>query len=268
MHDATLGVSAAVYDGELYDALNTDASDLPFYERRCRNAGGPVLELCCGTGRLTVPLALAGIPITGLDFTASMLDRARRKAAAAAATCTFVEGDMREFSLEQRFSLVFIPFNSLQNTYTVDDVERVFACVNRHLEPNGTFVFDVFNPDIALMVERRGPPAERYRGRLDDGREVVVAETCHYDAATQVNRVTWYHRVGDERFEGRLDMRCFFPLELEALLRWTGWTALARFGDFDEQPFSSGSPKQIFVCRSGGPGWSPTRGSHRSGRAR
>lgn len=243
------GVSPPVHDGSLYDATNTFLSDLPFYERRCRAAGGPILELCCGTGRLTLPLLRAGLDVTGLDFTESMLERARAKAAEQGLPDRFLHGDIRDFDLARRFALVYLPFNSLQNTYSIDDVLRVFDRVREHLAPGGTFVFDVFNPDLALMIARDGEPIERYGGVLDDGREVRIAEQCRYDAAGQVNRVTWHYRVGDERFTARLDMRCFFPLELDALVRLAGWEVLERFGDFEEAPFTSASPKQILVCR-------------------
>jgi len=243
------GVSDPVHDGRLYDAMNTFLSDLPFYERRCRAAGGPILELCCGTGRLTLPLLRAGLDVTGLDFTESMLERARAKTAEYGLSDRFLHGDIRDFDLARRFALVFLPFNSLQNTYSIDDVLRVFERVGAHLAPGGTFVFDVFNPDLALMVARDGEPVERYHGELDDGREVHVAEQCRYDAAGQVNRVAWHYRVGEARFAAGLDMRCFYPLERDGLVRLAGWEVLERFGDFGETPFTSASPKQILVCR-------------------
>ncbi len=249
MTSEDFGVSEAVHDGRLYDAINTDLADLPFYERRCRAAAGPVLELCCGTGRLTLPLLRAGIDITGLDFTESMLERGRSKARAGSLPDPFQFGDIRDFDLSRRFALIFLPFNSLQNTYTVDDVLRVFDRVRKHLEPEGAFIFDVFNPSLEFMVRGDGDPVDRHRGVLDDGREVIIAEQCRYDAAGQVNRVTWHHRVGEERFTSTLDMRCYYPLELEALLRLGGWRILERFGDFTEEPFTSASPKQILVCR-------------------
>jgi SAM-dependent methyltransferase len=246
------GVTPNIHEGQIYDALNRDLSDLPFYEQRCREAGGPILELCCGTGRLTLPLLRAGFDITGLDFTESMLERARAKAAAESISASFVSGDMRDFSLERRFSLIFLPFNSLQNTYTIDDVERVLGCVRQHLLPGGTFIFDIFNPDFERLVKKEGGPVECHRGFLDDGREVVVTEECRYDAAGQVNRVTWYHHIEDETFIGTLDMRCYFPLEMLALLRLSGWQVIERFGDFSGAPLASDSPKQIFVCRPAG----------------
>lgn len=249
MKTSDLGVTRAVYDAAFYDAINTDMSDLPFYEARCAEAHGAILELCCGSGRLSLPLARKGYDLTGLDLEPGMLEAARAKARAEGLDLSLVEGDMRRFDLGRSFDLVFIPFNSLQNTYAREDVEAIFRSIKKHLRPTGRFVFDVFNPDFRLMVDRSAEATEQHGGVLPDGRTFTVLETCAYDAATQVNRVSWTFCIGDERRNARLDMRCFYPMELEALLHYNGWSVEALYGSFDGSPFTSASPKQIFVCR-------------------
>mgnify|MGYP001545328371 CR=1 FL=1 len=244
------GVDQIIHSGDIYDALNTDMSDLPFYEKLCKSIDGPVLELCCGTGRLTIPLAQAGIHITGLDLEESMLNRAKEKAQKANMDIPLHQGDIRSFDLNKKYAFVFIPFNSLQNIYTWTDVELVFQCVKKHLEPNALFCFDIFNPDIKLMVDRSGPPEERYQCKLDDGRELSISEQCEYLPDLQINRVTWDHRIGDEIKSGQLDMRCYYPLEMDACLRYNSWSIEAKYGNFDESDFTGKSPKQIYLCRS------------------
>ncbi|MDD5628352.1 MAG: class I SAM-dependent methyltransferase [Elusimicrobia bacterium] len=246
-----LGVDAEIYDADLYDACNHRGDDLPFYLACARAARGPVLELCCGSGRLTIPLARAGIDITGLDFTPAMLGRARRKARQAGLSLRLVRGDMRRASLGRRFKLVFIPFNSLQNTYAIRDVERVLANVRRHLAPGGRFVFDVFNPSLDYIVKaQRRAQRGRLAFRLPDGRRVSIDEHYRYDAARQTGRVTWVHHVGGRTFSARLDMRCFFPLEMDALLRYNGFRVLKKYGSFRREPFRSESAKQVYICRA------------------
>lgn len=241
-------ISDYIHDGEFYDELNDESSDLDFYRRQCHHAQGPVLELCCGTGRLTIPIALDGIRIEGVDRSPSMLERARAKSAAAGIDLPLHEADIRDLDLHKQFALVFIPFNSLQCTYGIEDLRRVFETVSRHLEPGGRFVFDVFNPSIRMMFERaRGWHLVR-RYTDSAGREVEVTEQHHYDAGTQVNQVRWrIVRGGKERLE-HLDMRCFYPLEMDALISLFGFRCLLKYGDFDESPFSSDSPKLILAC--------------------
>lgn len=242
------GVGEMIYRGEIYDRMNVTAFDLEFYRRWCRKNPGPILELCCGTGRLTIPLKNGGLDIMGLDICESMLATARKKADDAALDIDFVKGDIRDFDLGRQFSTILIPFNSLQHTYCLDDLESVFDRVRKHLAPGGLFIFDIFNPSIHLMVAREKVAVEEYRFTLDDGTEVTVAEQCRYDAAEQVNRVKWHFRLGREEKTERLDMRCFFPLEMDALLKYNGIEVQEKFGYYDESRYVSESAKQIYVC--------------------
>lgn len=247
---AKFSVDRKIYDGLLYDRMNSFTHDLPFYKRCARRAGGRVLEMCCGTGRLTIPLAQAGIRITGLDFTRSMLKRARKKAQDAGIDIKFVQGDMRSASLRKKFNLIFIPFNSLLNTYTASDILKVLKNVRRHLKRGGFFAFDIFNPDIHFLVRNKGRvQRSKYRFRLENGQAVAIDERCLYDSATQVNRVTWTIRVGARSFKQGLDMRCIFPLEMDALLHCAGFRAVKKYGDFRGSPFTSKSSKQVYVCK-------------------
>ncbi len=188
------GVGVLVHDGTLYDADNDFDWDLPFYLAQARRARGPVLELCCGTGRLTVPLAKAGIDISGVDLASSMLDHAKAKARAAGLKIPFHRQDMRRLSLKTRFQLIFIPFNSLQNTYRLADLEHVFSGVRRHLEPGGRFIVDVFNPSIDVIVRGRKLQRGVSRFRLPNGTRVTIDQQTRYDDARQINRVSWTWR--------------------------------------------------------------------------
>ena len=95
-------------DARHYDALFPGPNDLPFYQRQIAAHGGPVLELACGTGRLTVQLAAAGADITGIDRSPSMLEAARNRAARNRVKISFQEGDIRDYDLGRKFKLIFI----------------------------------------------------------------------------------------------------------------------------------------------------------------
>ena len=254
MKAAVLGVDRKVYDADVYDGLNSFAHDVPFYLELARGARGPVLELCCGSGRITLPLLKAGIKVTGVDLTASMLDAAKRKAAERGLGGAFIRGDMRKVRLKKKFKLVFIPFNSLQNTYTIEDVEKVFATVRAHLAPGGIFQFDIFNPSIGYMEKMSRLHKGFIRFTTPEGKKVVIDEICKYEAAAQVNRATWIHHIdGGKPMPQRLDMRCFYPLEMDALLKYNGFRVLRKYGSFDKKPFASASMKQIYICRPARP---------------
>jgi len=239
-------------DAVLYDAEEKQTqNDLPFYLAAAKKARGPVLELACGTGRLTLELARAGIDVTGLDISAPMLAQAREKAAKEGLKALLVKGDVRSFRLKRRFKLIFIPFNSMQHLADRSSLERFFASVRAHLAPGGRFILDVFNPHPGFLVRDEEELLPVFCYKDPRGKEqILVEEQYSYDRAAQVSRITWHYTRGRKRFASRkLNMRCFFPQELDALLHYNGFKMLRKYGDFDLSEFTADSPKQIVICR-------------------
>ena len=243
--------SEVYWDGRQYDAFNVPyKDDFKFYLAQALKARGPVLELACGTGRLTIPLKQKGINITGLDLAAPMLEQARAKAGAAGLEVPFIHGDARKFSLKKRFNLIFIAFNSMQHLARREDLEGLFACVLQHLAPGGRFILDVFNPEPRMFV--RDPeellPVAYYKDPAGTGK-MLVNEQYLYDKASQVSRITWHYRRENDgkTLKKSLNLRCFFPEELLALLHYNGFRVLNRYGDFKRGPFTSASVKQVLV---------------------
>src|ERR1700727_1166087 len=123
-------LSSNIYDDPaLYDALLPVSAHLPYYMELVRQASGDVLELACGTGQLTVPIASAGLPIAGLDLSAPMLKRARERAAVAKVSVEHALGDMRNFDLGRRFGLIFVARNSLLHLHSTDDFLAAFVAI-------------------------------------------------------------------------------------------------------------------------------------------
>lgn len=253
------GMEQSPYDDpSLYDRIvSPPSSSLEFYLEVIGASEGPVLELACGTGRLTIPIARAlandrSRPVTGLDLAPAMLEAARRNAASASVSIELVEGDMRAFSLGRRFGTIFVAFNTLLHLTTNEALSACFARVREHLAPGGSFAFDIFNPSIRMLARS---PAERSTvTRFVDERfgDVHVEATMDYDAATQVNRGAWRLSA-----PGRPDfltlpvhLRSIFPQELPVLLAANGFALESRDGDFEHVPFASESPRQVCTCRS------------------
>ena len=225
----------------------------PFYVEESKRARGPVLEVACGTGRLTIPIAQSGVEIVGLDQSASMLAHARTKAAEAGVNIAWVQADCRQFDLGRKFALIFMAFNSMQHLHDQASLAALFQNVRKHLAEGGRFVFDVFNPSLAILNR---DPSQRYLDRQyadPDGRGTITLElTAVYDDAAQVNRMTWYFSLpGEKDFRvEQLHVRCFFPQELDLLVRANGFEIEEKFGNFERKPFASGDMKQVAVCKS------------------
>ncbi len=239
-------------DGRYYDLENEDfVDDIPFYLHQIEKYGEPVLELACGTGRITIPIAQKGIQITGLDILDSMLNHAKRKATNKGVNVEWIKADCRDFRLNKKFNLIFFPFNSIAHLHDLESIKACFSCVKEHLMDNGRFIIDFFNPSLNILTR---DPTRRYpvKEYLDpDGKgQVVITENNIYDAANQINRVKWYYNIGSQSEEvvEDLNMRIFYPQELDALLYYNGFTIDTKYSNYDETPFMSASPKQLIVC--------------------
>ena len=252
MEKEKFGVGELIYDPKIYDKVNpATGEDLEFYYNLAKKQKGKVLELCCGTGRLTIPLKEREINITGLDYTKSMLNEAKKKADKKNLNIDFILGDMKNLKLseDEKFDMIFIPFNSLQNTYTIEDVSKVFSSVSEYLGKDGIFVFDIFNPSIHLMVNGEKEYHKFKEIGLDDGKNITISEKGKYDSAAQIFRVNWKHKIGNKEFNEKLDMRCFFPLEMDLHIRYNNFIVVEKYGDFDYSQFNSDSMKQIYICK-------------------
>ena len=120
-------VGDLIYDANIYDGMNTSMDDLQFYKRWLpKNKDARILELCCGTGRLTLPIAKDGYDISGVDYTASMLHQAKMKAAEAGLRINFIQADIRTLDLQKKYDLIFIPFNSIHHLYEMKIYLRYF----------------------------------------------------------------------------------------------------------------------------------------------
>lgn len=235
---------------ELYDLMFPPGPYARFYVEEARRAGGPVLELACGTGQLLLPIARAGVRVVGLDLSASMLRSARERLRSEEAE--LVEGDMRDFNLEERFGLVFVARNSLLHLHDTRDLIACFQAVRRHLRPDGVFLFDVFNPDVRLLARPAGERFPMMRIQHPTRGEISVEAASHYDAASQVTRGMWYFSTPEEPdfWSAPLEVRSIFPQELPLLLAAAGFQLEARYGNFSREPFESGSMRQLCVCRA------------------
>jgi SAM-dependent methyltransferase len=239
-------------DGRHYDLINQGiVADIPFYRDEATRVAGPVLEVACGTGRLTIPIAERGVEIVGLDRSASMLAHARNKANVAGLKIEWVEADCRQFELGRKFGLIFMAFNSLQHLHERESLRAFFSNVHGHLAKGGRFIFDVFNPSITILARnsQKRNPLHEYEDP-DGGERITLEENSVYDDAAQVNRIKWYFsRAGAKDFRvDALDMRCFFPQELDLLMEAHGFGIEAKFGSFERKEFASGDPKQIVVA--------------------
>lgn len=247
--------------GLLYDSVPLYAArqDVGFYLEEAKRApgGGNVLEVGCGTGRVLLPIARAGIPITGIDDSRQMLERCRAKlpgGPGGGERVTLAQHDMRHFDLGERFALIIAPFRVVQHLTTIDDQLQFLATVSRHLAPGGRgrLIFDVFNPRFDVLVsadgvERQDTPEQR----LPDGRTLRrtyrIARVRWVD---QVSEAELVYYVDGKRYVQAFEMRWYLAAELRNLLARAGFRVNAMYGDFARGPLVDGCPELVVTAES------------------
>jgi SAM-dependent methyltransferase len=184
------------YMAEHYDVLTSGLpGDVDFYVALAREGESPVLELGCGTGRVAIPIARAGVEIVGLDSSSAMLAKARQRSAGLT-NVRWVEGDMRDFDLPERFGLVIIPYRAFQHLITVDEQKSCLACIRRHLRDDGRLAFNVFNPDLVAMGRWMSDSQGDWRIWHDStdqgtGRRLIAWESRRYHVGSQELNNIW-----------------------------------------------------------------------------
>jgi SAM-dependent methyltransferase len=253
------GADAAFYD-YCFHGLE---GDVQFYVEEAQRAGSHVLEIGCGTGRILLPIAQAGVPIVGLDRSPTMLGILRRKLAKLSpevqSRVELVQEDMRAFSLEQRFALITIPYRAFLHLLTSKAQRQTLECLREHLTDEGRLIFNVFDPSLELIVARRGPLGAALHKdseflHPDSGHRVIVWFTGQYDPEQQLLEADFIFEELDG--EGEVVAKTYSPLtlryvhryEMRYLLELCGYTVEALYGDFLRGPFRYGG-EQIWVAR-------------------
>ncbi|MBK8812182.1 MAG: class I SAM-dependent methyltransferase [Acidobacteria bacterium] len=253
------------YRPKIYDEV-TSASlggDVEWYCAKALQTGGPVLELGAGTGRVTIPIAEAGIPIHALDADAGMLDglrtRLEDRPARIRELVTVVPGNMRDFDLGAQFALVIAPFRAFLHNLDESQQRACLDCVRRHLVPGGLFAFNIFHPSLEYMSYHAGPlqGVWRWVATFDrpDGGFVMRSESNRYDTLNQI--VHSNHRYDEYGPDGtligswmqRLKLAYLYPRDVRALLSAAGFKDIRIDGDFNGSDLLKDTDELVIQAR-------------------
>jgi len=207
-------------------------ADVPFYTKLAVEAGGPLVELAIGNGRVAIPVAQAtGQRVMGIDSSPAMLDQARARAAEAGVELDLHEGDMRDLALDEPAALIYCPFRALLHLPTWADRRRTFERVAASLQPGGRFAWNAFAFNHAIAA------------RLDgEHQDEPVPHTIRYS-------------VGDNRIDltvdegGRSSIWWATKNEWLGLIDVSGLHLEALYGGFAGEPFTADSQEYVFVTR-------------------
>ncbi len=214
----------------LYDPWSASVvEDVSFYVDEALAAGGEVVELGVGTGRIAIPTALAGVHVIGVDSSAEMLavcaERARE--AGVRARLDLRQGDLLRPPVDERVALVTCPFRAY--LHLRDDRERLEAlrAARDLLLPGGRLVFDVFTPSREDVEETHGRWIEREPG---------IDERADWDLSAQTLTLS----VRGPEGSSTMTLWWIEPQRWQSLLAEAGFDVLACYGWFDRRPFTGG----------------------------
>jgi len=255
---------APFYDWE--NAQTLGRRDVPFWQRIAAKAGDTVLELGCGTGRVTVPLARAGIDLVGVDRSGPMLERAQQRVARAVRNSQsairspqsavrhpqFVRADIRALPFQARaFAMVLAPYGILQSLIRPRDLTAALASVARVIAPGGTFGVDLV-PDV--------PKWREYRNRVQlrgesNGARLTLVESVTQDTRRHLTMFEqrYIERRNGEVREHRFDLT-FRTLSVPAMSRQlerAGFTVDAVLGDYRGRPWDDRADVWIILAKRG-----------------
>ncbi|MBI5564774.1 MAG: class I SAM-dependent methyltransferase [Chloroflexi bacterium] len=251
-------------NAQLYDVSVPDwPGEIDFYRSLIEPIAathGAVLEVACGTGRVTLQLARPGVRITGVDLSAPMLDIARRKSAGFP-NVRFIEDDMRTFDLGETFQLIILPGHSFQFMLTPEDQLACLANLKRHLAPGGTLVIHLDHQSVdwlgGLLTGQGGVfEADDERLHPASGRRYRPSRAWVFAPSTQTaTATTIWEELDDKgtiinRWErAPVPLHCVFRFEMEHLLARAGLEVQAVYGDFFRYVLTDQSEDMIWVAR-------------------
>jgi SAM-dependent methyltransferase len=252
----TSDASSPFDDGELYDILFKDFEyGIDFYVGLARQAKGPVLDIGCGTGRVSLPCIQAGAEVDGLDLYEPMLDTLRQKATALQLTPRLYRADMSDFQLQRRYALIMITFNAFIHNVTQKAQVRCLDLCRQHLAPRGLLAFDTFFPGLGVIGAtentrvleletqhpRTGLPLRLYDTRSFNRVEQIQQSLSEIEMLEGDGTVKTIQR-------SHFSVRWTYKAEMELLLRVAGFTRWEICGDFDRRPLTQETDAMIVLA--------------------
>jgi SAM-dependent methyltransferase len=247
---------AALYDYE----YRRRRADVTFYRQLAKQRlgsakGARILELGCGSGRVTIPLARDGHTVVAIDQMPPMLAKLRQRIAkvpaSVATRITPLAGELCTFKAPGTFPLVIAAFNVLEHLYTRGELAACLSRVADHLAPGGAFAFDVQLPDLEWLA--RDPTKRWAKTKFTDpstGNPMLYSTNHDYDAINQIAVIRLYYEPVDGKGPSKivkLTQRKWFPAELEAAIAHAGFRLTARYGDFFWGELTGTAESQVLV---------------------
>lgn len=233
-----------------YDLINDFDYDISFYSKYAKQKNGEILELACGTARVSLALVKQGFSVTGIDISSEMLEEAKFKASEEKIKIKLSKENIIDFNLKKKFDLILCVHNSFSHINGLENLKLFFKSVRKHLSKDGVFILQVFNPDFYFFTRNPNEkfPLKTYKDPVSKNM-IELSENNFYDDESQINYMKWYFKIGTKEIVKNWNQRVYFPQELDYLVQLFGFKIINKFGDFEESLFVDSPETQILVLK-------------------
>ncbi|MUK87991.1 methyltransferase domain-containing protein [Ornithinibacillus sp. L9] len=245
-------------DPVLYDLENDMyTEDINFLSKWLEHTKGPIIDIACGTGRVTIPLAKKGHRMVGIDAHSGMLDEAKRKSKNLNLSIEWQKQDCTDLNLDLKSNLIFTVGNSFQHFLTNEAQDSLLKSIHRHLDEKGVFILNTRFPSKDELLQTEDE--EFWRSYEDPKTKQIidVYTLSNYDSLNQIQKYTTIRRSrgGDEETTNEkvtnIQLRYVYPKEMERLLNQHGFNIVEIYEDWHGTPISNQSKQMIYVCKKG-----------------
>lgn len=239
-----------IYESQF--AYSAQWNDIPFWIQLAKTYGPKVLELACGSGRVTIPVAESGVDIEGIDYSEGFLTLAQERTQSRSLSIKFHLADLRALPFQNKYDLMYLPTGTISHLITRSEVEAFLSGAARGLRSNGVLALDVHNPTKTWLKSwplNPGPEHSSFLHRKTN--EMILLETTYaYSADTQIFTVSYHYTFQDKSSkDGTLVFKLYFPVELQSLLHYNGFEVSKIFGDYTQTEFNSENTKFVIIAR-------------------
>ena len=238
---------AEIYD-EVYSFVDYD---IAFYLKKSNQLGGKVLEIGCGTGRVTIPMLEAGADITAIDYSQKMLERLETKVGNIDAPIEIILQDVRSLNLKNRYNLIIFPYRGFQSLLSVEDQINALTSMRNHLNLEGRLIIDLFVPSRDLFDQKsdifyhlkdfeygdKGAKALHHRSIFDHHNQLIHTQLSISESEGEQITLKRY---------ANFTLRYLYTDEAKYLFEFCGFKIEKIDGDYDGTPYNRDSDETIW----------------------
>lgn len=227
---------------DIYDFYVNVDFDVPFFVSETEGFKGEILELMCGTGRVSIPLLEKGRTMTCIDYSKGMLDSFGQKIKNKNYHVNLIQMDVTNLSLNKKYGLIFLPFHSITEIISNEFQIKALQSISLHLDKDGIFILTLQNPKTRL---RFADGITRIMGKylIDENRQLIISYMNQYYETEKIVSGFQFYEIYDslniliEKRYLEINFKPISDSELRSMIKNAGLEIVEMYGDYSYNSF-------------------------------